>query len=167
VQKTGGKNICSVVQSFIRAAHHAIIAIVCLLMLPLTLQAACTVSATGINFGAYNPLDTAPVDSTGTITVDCTANTSVRLSIGASPTSGSFNPRQIRQGVGSDLLNYNLYTTSARTAIWGNETQGTSVVWQNVKRRTPWNAVVYGRIPSGQNVYTDQYGESLVVQIDY
>ncbi|MBN1382723.1 MAG: spore coat protein U domain-containing protein [Deltaproteobacteria bacterium] len=127
----------------------------------------CNVSSTGVNFGTYNPLDTFDLDSSGSIMVSCTSNVSVMVSISVSPTSGGFNPRKIRQSGGSDTLNYNLYTTSNRAAIWGDGTQGTEVVWHGVKKKSPWSATVYGRISAAQDVYVGQYGESLVVQIDY
>jgi spore coat protein U-like protein len=34
-------------------------------------SAACTVSATGVDFGAYDVFVTTPLDSTGTVTVTC------------------------------------------------------------------------------------------------
>jgi spore coat protein U-like protein len=150
--------------------NSALLTVLTLLFLslcPVRVQGACTVSTTGVNFGAYSPFNTVNLDSTGTITVDCTARSTVAISIGASPTSGGFNPRKMKQTAGSDLMNYNLYTTSARTTIWGNGTQGTATLSQTVARNGTWNATVYGRIPSGQDIYYGSYGETLVVTINY
>jgi spore coat protein U-like protein len=134
---------------------------------PAGVQGACTLSTTGVNFGAYNPLDGVNVDSTGTISIQCTEQSIVSIAIGPSPTAGGFNPRKMQQTAGPDLLNYNLYTTSARTSIWGNGTQGTVTVSQNISKRKIFTQSVYGRIPAGQDIYLGQYGETLVVTIDY
>jgi spore coat protein U-like protein len=148
---------------------NSIIALIagCLILFPVMGNGACTVATTGVNFGAYNPLGSINVDSTGTIMVSCTANSSVSIAIGPSGNSGGFNPRKLKQTPGSDLMNYNLYTTSARTTIWGDGTQGTLTRSQTVKRQTQWNATVYARAPAGQDIYVGQYTDSLVVTINY
>ncbi len=133
----------------------------------MSVQGACTVSTTGVNFGAYSPLGSINMDSTGTITVACTVYSNVQLTIGSSINSGGFNPRKMKQAAGSDLLNYNIYTTSSYTTIWGDGTSGTSTLSQYVRKQSPWNATVYGRIPAAQDVYVGTYGESLVVTINY
>jgi spore coat protein U-like protein len=138
-----------------------------LLLCPIEGWGTCTVSTTAVNFGAYNPLDGINLDSTGTITVNCDVGSQVMISLGVSPTSGGFNPRQMRQSTGTDLMNYNLYTTSAHTTIWGDGTQGTATVSNTVNKNKAWNATVYGRIPPSQDVYFGSYGETLVVTINY
>ncbi|MEK7679117.1 MAG: spore coat protein U domain-containing protein, partial [Deltaproteobacteria bacterium] len=78
--------------------------------------ALCFVATTPLNFGAYDVFVTTPDDSAGTITVSCTVNTFVTVQIGISPTSGSFNPRQMKHATLPDLLNYNVYRNAARTS---------------------------------------------------
>src|SRR5690242_7758826 len=71
----------------------------------------CSVAATGVNFGVYNPLSGAPAAATGTVTVTCDvlvgllASWTVALNTG---NSGSFAPRLLRSG--GNHLTYNLYT---------------------------------------------------------
>jgi spore coat protein U-like protein len=131
--------------------------------------AVCNVTATSVNFGAYDVFVTAPDDSTGTITILCDRNTNpVRTSISASPNSGGFNPRQMRRISGAGLrLNYNLFTNAARTTIWGDGTSGTSTVSSNARRNRPVTLTIYGRIPAGQDVVIGLYNETLVVTIAY
>jgi len=131
--------------------------------------AVCNVTATSVNFGAYDVFVTAPDDSTGTITILCDKNTStVRTSISASPNSGGFNPRKMRPATGTYLLNYNLFTNSARTTIWGDGTAGTStMISNNVRKGTPVTLNVFGRIPAGQDVGVGSYSEILTVTIAY
>ncbi len=129
-------------------------------------QADCLVSATSINFGNYDVFSPTPLDSTGTISVTCTTNRNyqVEITIGPSPNSGSFDPRQMNLVTGTDLLNYNLYTDATYTTIWGDGTGGTGIVTIRV-RNTTRDTTVYGRIPPGQDVSVGSYSEMLTVTI--
>jgi spore coat protein U-like protein len=71
----------------------------------------------------------------------------------------------MRHSSKSDLLNYNLFTDAARSAVWGDGTQGTSTLSSKVQRNKPWVATVYGRIPAGQNVPVGLYSDTLTVTI--
>jgi spore coat protein U-like protein len=131
-------------------------------------RAACNfTSVTGVNFGSYDTLSSNNDDSTGSITVFCDARTWVTTTIGASPNSGSFNPRQMKLTTGADLLNYNLYRDTSRTQIWGDGTQGTSYDFRRIPRNTARTLTIYGRIPSGMSVSVGNYSETLVVTISY
>ena len=139
-------------------------------------RAACTVSTMPVNFGSYDMFSSAPLDSTGSITIDCSIPppppnppVDVRIAIGQSPNSGSFIPRSMRKISGSDLLNYNLYTNSSRTLVWGDGTGGTSVITLNTVNRNapPRVMMVYGRIPTGQDVSAGSYSDTLVVTITW
>ncbi|PKO25441.1 MAG: SCPU domain-containing protein [Betaproteobacteria bacterium HGW-Betaproteobacteria-8] len=96
----------------------------------LCLGCSCNVeSASNIAFGNYSPFSSGDIDVTGEIRVRCTslvgllASIDLKLSTGA---SGSYTPRTMMSG--SNTLNYNLYTNSSRTNIWGDGTGGTSIV---------------------------------------
>lgn len=131
-------------------------------------HAACRVSATGVNFGPYDVFATAPLDSAGTVTVACDQNppTDITVSVGPSPGSGGFNPRQMQRAGGGDRLDYNLYTTPSMSTVWGNGAAGTStVLLRKVNRNRPATATIYGRIPPGQNVSVGSYAETLTVTI--
>ncbi|MEF9438010.1 MAG: spore coat U domain-containing protein [Candidatus Mariimomonas ferrooxydans] len=132
-------------------------------------SAACNVSTTPVNFGSYDIFSTAPLDSTGSITVACDEQPAptVTIAIGPSPNSGGFNPRQIKLTTGSDLLNYNLYTNNNRTRIWGDGSGSTSTMSKKVKRNKPWTPSVFGRIPPIQDVLAGLYTETLAVTITW
>ncbi len=127
----------------------------------------CTVNTSGINFGIYDPLGTSNLDSIGTITIRCTGKVNVTVSIGPSPNTGGFNPRAMKIGSGTSLLNYNLYTTSARTQIWGDGTQGTATVSGLAPRNKDLPLSVYSRVPPGQDVTVGSYSENVVVTINW
>lgn len=126
-------------------------------------RAACTISATPLSFGNYNVFNAAPLDSTGTITIRCqpTANVRVTLSRGGSLT---YLPRQLTGPGGT--LNYNIFTTAARTTIWGDETEGTAAYYgrQN-PGLTPLTC--YGRVPALQDAAAGNYSDTIVATINF
>ena len=130
--------------------------------------AACTVSATAVNFGAYDVFVATPLDSTGTVTVTCdqAPPTDIIIAIGPSGTSGAFIPRQMSSASSSDRLNYNLFVNAGRSTVWGDGAPGTSTVpLKNVKKNRPVVTPIYGRIPAGQDVSVGSYSDSLTVTI--
>jgi len=134
---------------------------------PGTVSALCTVSTSPADFGSYNVLLPSAHDIVTSITVDCneTPPPDVTIAIGPSPNSGGFDPRQMKLASGSEFINYNLYTDSGRTQIWGDGSGSTFTLTDKVFRRAPWIATVYGRIPPEQNVSIGTYNETLTVTI--
>lgn len=133
----------------------------------------CSVSATVLAFGSYNPFSATPRDSTGTVTVSCTlggllsllVSYEIKLSTGG---SGSFSPR--RMSSGANTLNYNLYTTSGRTTVWGNGSGGTGTVSDGYLLglgTTVRNYTVHGRVPALQNARVGGYLDSITVTVEY
>ena len=138
----------------------------------------CTVSATGVAFGVYDPVLTVPDDTTGTIAVTCVytgpggaddTNYSVALSTGGSQ---SYLPRRL--AAGAARMNYNLFRDAGRTQVWGNGTGGTSLVTGNIKvgpgagnnSRTV-NHTVFGRIPAQQDPDAGNYADSILVTLTF
>lgn len=133
-------------------------------------QCSCTVTATSVSFGTYDPLSSADDDSTGSVRVRCTlllaiaGSFRVSLSTGS---SGDYTGRTLRNG--SNELLYNLYTSTARNQVWGNGTGGSAQVTQSfsgllVIDRT---LTVYGRIEGGQNVPSGAYSDTILVTVTY
>lgn len=129
--------------------------------------ALCTVTTTPVNFGSYNPILATATDSTGTIDVFCDVRSmGVITSIGVSPNSLGFNPRQMAFGL--ELLNYNVYTNKQRTIIWGDGTGGTVTESNNVPAGKTKSMTVYGRIPPGEDVPVGgPYIDTLTVTITW
>ena len=130
---------------------------------------ACTISATGVAFGAYDPRAAGPDDGTGSIVLLCHPNTSspsIALSSGG---SGSLSMR--RMASGTTPLNYNLYTSSSRTIVWGDGSGGTATVTppdggvSGGRRR--FSADIFGRIPALQNVRAGTYVDTIVVTVTF
>lgn len=133
----------------------------------------CTVSATSVAFGSYDPLAGAPLDTTGTVSVTCVSGTPPKVGYEILLSTGqasSYGPRAMTNGVSQ--LNYNLYTDSGRTDRWGDGSGGTSVISVSFKLPPPGssqtdNYPVYGRIFAGQNVTTGIYLDNITVTVNF
>jgi spore coat protein U-like protein len=131
--------------------------------------AACTISATGVAFGNYDPQSLSPDDSTGSVNVDCKSTDpapNVALSAGL---SGSYAPRAMTGG--SYSLPYNLYTTTARNIVWGDGTSGTVTLTlsggTSSGGRRLYSQSVYGRIPAGRNVGAGSYSDTIILTVTW
>ena len=129
-------------------------------------------SVPGAAFGSYSDSSPAPTDTSTSVAVTCTrvggpANVAVTLAIGPSATSGQIATRSM--GSGTNLLNYNLFRDSARSAVWG-QTAGVdtqSIALNNIPNNSSAGGtfVVYGRIPALQNVAAGTYGDSVSLML--
>lgn len=132
----------------------------------------CSVSASAISFGPYDPSSSQAKTATGTVTVSCSV-TLVGLLVGwtlsLSPgSSASYTNRLLVNG--ASTLQYNLYTTPSYSTVWGNGSGATGVVSDNVLLVVGTNTktyTTYGRIPPLQDVRTGNYSDSIVVTINY
>lgn len=132
----------------------------------------CTIRTTSVTFGNYDVFSTAPSDSTGTLSVACSADVvKATITLSASSAAGTFNPRRMKREGGKDFLDYNLYSDPARTVILGDGSGGTTLI--RLKRPTgvpqPWSETItlYGRIPLGQDVPAGAYVDTITATIDW
>lgn len=163
-----------------RRVRHSRLVLACLLAAAGGLAQAgdCRVSATSINFGSYDPVTgTGPVDSTGSVRVDCAVTGLGELLFGVyvdialgQGSSGTYAARTLRQGPAS-ILQYNLYTTAARSTVWGNGAGGTQTVGGSIGgifgQPTPRNFPIYGRIPPGQDPHLGPHSDTVTVVVTF
>lgn len=114
---------------------------------------------TAVAFGTYDVFAAAPRDATARVRLNCPKGVNARIVIskGNSPT---YAPRAMASG--ADTLRYNLYLDPSHQVIWGDGTDGSDVFTSpsgNVQ------AVVYARIPPGQDVAPGTYTDTLVVTV--
>ena len=121
----------------------------------------CSASAVGVAFGTYNVFNTADLNSTGSVTVNCNQS-STTFSIALSAGAGTFASRALKNGTA--VLSYNLFTDAQRLTIWGDGTAGTVTVSGS---GTSASFTVYGKIPARQNVSAGSYGDTIVVTVTY
>jgi len=131
----------------------------------------CYVRQSGVVlFTAYDATSTTPNDAALDVVVGCDrelgpGSVSVEVTLGPSAVTGSTALRRMRQvGGAGDLLTYNLYRDSGRTAVWGFAS-GVDTHVQTLanipnKGSATTTFTVYGRINTLQDVapgvYTDQ-----------
>lgn len=134
--------------------------------------AACTASATPVNFGPYDPLAVTPRTTTASITVSCDLLLGVSLlvaySIGLSQGSGSYAARTLRSG--GNAMNYNLFTNSFYSNIWGDGSGGTSRILDGYLLGLGGAVTsypIYARIPALQNVPAGIYTDTILVTVTY
>lgn len=132
----------------------------------------CTVSATGVSFGLYDPRSSSPRDSTATVNVGCTGlvglTIAVNYSISLSAGNGSVTSRYMSSGMGQ--LRYQLYGDAARTSVWGDGTGPTAVVTGSwlIGLFVPYQSyTIYGRIPPNQHVAPGTYTDTILVTVVY
>lgn len=127
---------------------------------------ACDVQATAHSFGAYSPAAGSPLDTSSTISVYCTQGTSYSLALNVGSGGGTFAAREMVSG--SDTLVYNLFTTNARTTIWGDGTSSTGTLnGSGSGLLTAADHTVYGRIDIGQDVPPGSYSSTVTVTVTF
>lgn len=128
-----------------------------------TVLSTCVVAALPMVFGNYSP--TAITNAQADLTITCTPGTGYTVSldkgIGASGTVA-----QRAMTFLTNSLNYTLYTTAGRTAVWGDGTLGTSTV-TGTGTVLPQTVTVYGRIPASQNTAPGEYTDLVTVTLTY
>jgi spore coat protein U-like protein len=120
----------------------------------------CTPTTNTISFGTYNPLSASVLDGTGTFVIACTdsaGNKNQTTTVNYVVTLSGQALRQMAPPAGTDRLNYNVYTDTLRSTVWGDGTGGSAVISGSVAvpgRGTASTAPItyYGRIVAGQDV---------------
>jgi spore coat protein U-like protein len=120
--------------------------------------------ASALAFGRYDPLATAPLDSTASIEFRCPRGQITRVTLDTGG-SGRFAWRELRQG--AEVLRYNLYLDAARTTIWGDGTDGSAAGPGQLSTAagvtTAW---VFARVPAGQDVAPGTYVDTIRVTVE-
>lgn len=157
-----------------RSRAHALLACAALALLGAAPAGAgtitsCTVSAVGVAFGSYTPLQPAPLDMNGTINIAClgvTGRNSVTIDLSTGSSNSYLPTRQLTAG--AYTLNYNLYFDAAYTQIWGNGTGGSVEGTASIRRRRPNASLpIYGAVSAGQDPAPGSYGDTILISVNY
>jgi spore coat protein U-like protein len=126
----------------------------------------CTIAASSLGFGTYDPIvanKSTPLDSTSSVDVYCTRNTSATISLGNGLWfSGGRRLRNPRP----DFLPYALYRDSGRTAPWG-PTAPNVVSRTSTSKLTPMSMIVYGRIAANEDPSVGAYSDTVQATVNY
>jgi spore coat protein U-like protein len=135
----------------------------------------CTVSASGIAFGVYNPLSAVANASTGILQVTCNGSgngkTKITLNVTlSSGLSGSYATRKMFSGV--NTLNYNIFWSTAYNQIIGDGSGGSVAGSVGPFRVAAGGSNVvtetfYGLIPASQDVAPGSYSDVITVTVTY
>ncbi|MFO1467265.1 MAG: spore coat protein U domain-containing protein [Steroidobacteraceae bacterium] len=133
------------------------------------LQGNCRATVNALAFPAYTPGAGARTANT-TIGVRCTRNTAFTVSLDAGTTAGaSFAQRLMALGAGR--LQYNLYTTAARTTVFGDGSASTAVrTGTGAGLATVRNVRVFGSLPdsaANQAAAPGAYSDTITVTVSY
>ena len=126
----------------------------------------CSITTTAVAFGAYDPIvanATAPLDGTGSVVVTCTKGAGTRIDLGLGANAAA---AVRRMAGGGDFLTYELYTTTARTTVWGSgATAGLTI--PAAPSRAARTFTVFGGVPGGQDVTATTYADTVVATINF
>lgn len=145
--------------------------LIAFLCCPLTGWAAgnCSITASGVAFGTYNPLSSNAVDSSGSVQVSCEGPNNTVLSFSLSIPGTDASHRYMNST--DSQLQYNLYTDASRTQVWGDGTNGTAVIPGSVTLQQGHGTVtsyIYGRIFGAQrSAKPGSYSTQLIVTITF
>lgn len=130
------------------------------------INAACDVSATTLNFGAYNPASASALTGTSTISVYCTGGSPYTTALNVGSGGGTFATRTLLSG--SNTLSFNLYRDAAYSQIWGDGTASTyTVAGTGSGLLTANTLTVYGQIPISQDKPVGTYTSTITVTVTY
>lgn len=133
----------------------------------------CSVNPAPLTFGAYVPTSGTDVKVAADISVTCKAFVlglfiSYEIHLGPG-IYGTVADRKMSNG--SSLLSYNIFTTTGRTIVWGDGTNGTGMGSNGYllalgASRTD-TVQMFGKIVAGQNVSAGSYTDTVVATVVY
>jgi spore coat protein U-like protein len=125
----------------------------------------CQVTASNLDFGVYSAQNASPLLGTTLLRAACTPNTSYQIGLNEGTSPGATVTQRKMASPTANALNYQLYSDSARSSIWGN-TPGTDTV-TGLGTGLPFDHTVFGTIPSAQSVPAEEYSDTITVRIYY
>jgi spore coat protein U-like protein len=129
-----------------------------------TVNAVCAITASDLAFGTYSAQSANALVGTTLLQATCTPQTtySIGLNEGTSP-GATVDQRNMVSG--TNKLNYQLYSDTNRTTVWGT-TPSARVTGVGTGTAVPHT--VYGSVPAKQaNIAQGIYGDTITVTIYY
>jgi spore coat protein U-like protein len=137
-----------------------------------TIPSDCNMSVGTMNFGTSPSAITANIDSTATVSAQCTNTTPFSISLD-NGTNATGSQRRMRQGATGNYLNYGLYTDTARSNAWTTSgsttvcTSGTGTCALGTGTGSNQNISIYGRVPPQTAPSSGTFNDNVVVTITY
>jgi spore coat protein U-like protein len=138
-------------------------ALVCAAAAP---AAACTLSATGLQFGAYDPHAAAPLHGQASIEVNCPAGVEYAVLIGPGQNGTGAPTRGMRAAGSAFVLRYEVYADATYQQVW-SDGAGATVIRAGSGGGSRQALIVYGRIFPGQQPPPGLYTDVLTVTVNF
>lgn len=128
-----------------------------------------TVTTSDISFASYSASSNTPDTANGTVKIRCPLGIGLLPSFDIALSAGSshnFSPRAM--AMGSNALNYNIYTSSGYSTVWGDGTGGS--VTQSFSAILSLGTITFtafGLASTGQYVPVGTYSDSITVTVTY
>lgn len=130
-----------------------------------TISASCSVTASNLGFGSYNPLSGSLLTGTSTVTANCTSSTPYTIGLDAGSAPGATVTTRRMQSGGNEL-NYSLFRDAARSLNWGN-TPGVDTV-AGTGTGGAQAITVYGAVPASQtSLPPASYSDTVTATINF
>ncbi len=131
----------------------------------ITITASCQINSAGaLNFGS-NGVISANIDAQSTIAVQCTTGTPFNLGLGAGAGAGATVANRLMTGPASATVGYSLYTTAARSTVWGNTINTDTQAGTGTGAAQ--NFIVYGRVLPQTTPAAGTYNDTVAVTLTY
>lgn len=132
----------------------------------ITITNACTiVSATNLNFGSVGVIGAAGVDSTSTITVQCTSGAPYNVGLSAGTGTGATVASRLMTSAASNTVGYSLYQDAAHSLVWGTTISTNTVA--GTGSGASQALTVYGHVPSQSTPPAAVYNDTITVTVTY
>jgi spore coat protein U-like protein len=133
-----------------------------------TLQGSCLIAAQNMAFGTYTSLAAAR-DAQANLTVTCTNGTAYTVKLDAGRSGNVAARRMYLNGVvGPTFINYNLYTSAARTTVWGTATGSTVIgTGTGAGQGSAQTLTVYGRVPITPTFTAGNYSDVVTATVEF
>jgi spore coat protein U-like protein len=123
----------------------------------------CAISANALSFGTSGVLS-ASINQSTTLSVTCSNTTPYSVGLDAGSVSGSTVTTRLL-GNGSATVQFQLYSDSARTTVWGNTT-GTNTV-SGTGTGSAQSLTVYGEVPAQSTPAANTYTSTVTASVTF
>jgi spore coat protein U-like protein len=128
--------------------------------------AECNLTAVDLGFGQYESTAATTTDVNSSMNIYCTTGTTYTVALNAGTGGGTVAARTMVSGV--NTLPFNLYSTAARTAVWGDGTLSTVLASGTGSGLLTANPLtVYGRIAVGLDRPPGNYASVITVTVTF
>lgn len=127
----------------------------------------CYIQSAALDFGEVPGVINTPVDGVGNVDLQCTPDTSwtITFDSGLNNSIPVDNSRAMVQG--ADFLSYSLYSDAAYSVEMNTQPAPTGIMGVSSATGGVQSVPVYGRIPAGQIVRSNWYGDTVVATVQF